>query len=91
MALLALARAAGDAGPGAEPAFSFSWKGGDTVSVTSPTPVVQRTLDAASGTDATLVVENRGETALYPRLVLSGLPPIGKERAASNGLVLAVE
>ena len=76
---------------GDETAFAYAWRGGDSVSVSSPTPVVQRTLGTDGGTEATLVVENRGETALYPRLILSGLPPVGKETAASNGLVLTVE
>jgi hypothetical protein len=61
------------------------------VSVSSPTPLVQRTLEAGSAERATLAVENRGETNLYPRLVLSGLPAVGQEKAASNGLRLSVE
>lgn len=59
------------------------------MSVSSPTPLVQRTLEAG-GEGATLVVENRGETPLYPRLVLTGLPAVGREKAAANGLRLAV-
>jgi len=90
-ALLALARAAGGAGPEAETAFSFSWRGSEAVNVTSPTPLVQRSLDAATGSDATLVVQNRGTGNLFPRLVLSGVPPLGRETAASNGLTLSVE
>ncbi len=90
-ALLALARSVGEGRVGDETAFSYAWRGGDRVSVSSPTPVVQRTLGTDGSMEATLVVENRGETALYPRLILSGLPPLGKETAASNGLVLTVE
>ena len=60
------------------------------VSVSSPTPLVQRTLETGGDARATLVVENRGETLLYPRLVLSGLPPVGREKAAANGLGLSV-
>ena len=47
-------------------------------------------LEAGRDERATLTVENRGETNLYPRLVLSGLPPVGGEKAASNGLRLSV-
>ncbi|MCG6922982.1 MAG: hypothetical protein LJF15_18130 [Acidobacteria bacterium] len=90
-ALLALARSVGEGRLGGETTFSYAWSGGDTVSVSSPTPVVQRTLDPDADAKARLVVENRGENALYPRLILSGLPPVGEETAASNGLVLAVE
>ncbi|MCG6924429.1 MAG: hypothetical protein LJF30_03830 [Acidobacteria bacterium] len=91
-ALLALARSAGQGPAGRardETAFSYAWGGGGAVSVSSPTPLVQRTLEAG-GEGATLVVENRGETPLYPRLVLTGLPAVGREKAAANGLRLAV-
>lgn len=89
-ALLALARSAGEGRAGDETAFSYAWRKADAVSVSSPRPLVQRPLEAGAGGRATLLVENRGETPLYPRLVLSGLPPVGGERAASNGLRLSV-
>jgi hypothetical protein len=38
-----------------------------------------------------LVVRNTGASNLYPRLVLAGLPPVGRETAAANGLRLRVE
>jgi len=88
-ALLALSRAAGEGGPGAETAFSYAWRGGESVRVTSPTPLVQRMLEPGTGR-ATLVVRNAGTSTLYPRLVLSGLPPVGRETAAANGLRLVV-
>ena len=89
-ALLALARSAGDAGAGHETSFSYAWEGADAVSVTSPTPLVQRSLEAGSGGDGALVVQNRGEVPLYTRLILSGLPPVGREKEASNGLRVSV-
>ncbi|HEY7515764.1 MAG TPA: hypothetical protein VIC87_14855, partial [Vicinamibacteria bacterium] len=89
-ALLALARAAGD-GAGAPTVFSYAWAGGAPVSVSSPRPVVQHTLDVGAGQAARLVVRNTGAATLYPRLVLSGLPPVGRETSASNGLALKVE
>jgi uncharacterized protein YfaS (alpha-2-macroglobulin family) len=89
-ALLALARSAGEGGAGAETAFAYAWEASEPVSVTSPTPLVQRMLDAGGRERATLMVENRGEVPLYPRVVLSGLPPVGREKAASNGLQVSV-
>jgi uncharacterized protein YfaS (alpha-2-macroglobulin family) len=88
-ALLALARSVGPAR--GETAFTYAWGDADTVRVTSPTPIVQRTLEATNSREPTLVLGNVGETTLYPRLILSGLPPIGRETAASNGLVMQVE
>ena len=90
-ALLALARATGDGRAGAETSFSYAWAGGEPVRLSSPTPLVQRTLDATGGGAAALVVRNAGETTLYPRLVLAGLPPVGRETAASHGLALKVD
>jgi uncharacterized protein YfaS (alpha-2-macroglobulin family) len=58
--------------------------------VTSGSPLVQRTLVPGPKSEATLVVRNTGPSQLYPRLVLSGLPPIGQETSASNGLKLEV-
>ena len=89
--LLALARAAGEGRPGDETSFSYSWQGAETVRVSSPTPVVQRTLDPGKDRRGSLVVRNTGKTNLYPRLVLAGLPPVGRETAAANGLRLKVE
>jgi uncharacterized protein YfaS (alpha-2-macroglobulin family) len=37
------------------------------------------------------VVRNTGSATLYPRLVLSGLPPVGRETAGASGLSLDVQ
>jgi uncharacterized protein YfaS (alpha-2-macroglobulin family) len=88
-ALLALARSVG---PGrGETAFTYTWGNADAVQVKSPTPIVQRELEETNAAGPDLVVRNTGDTTLYPRLILSGLPPVGRETAASNGLVMRVE
>jgi uncharacterized protein YfaS (alpha-2-macroglobulin family) len=88
--LLALARATGDARGGPQTTFSYAWNGGAPVSATSGSPLVQRALVPGPKSEATLVVRNTGTGQLYPRLVLSGLPPVGQETSASNGLKLEV-
>jgi uncharacterized protein YfaS (alpha-2-macroglobulin family) len=35
-------------------------------------------------------VRNTGNATLYPRLILSGLPPVGQETSAASGLALEV-
>jgi uncharacterized protein YfaS (alpha-2-macroglobulin family) len=87
-ALLALAQSAGPVG--AETEFTWAWRDGETVRATSPTPLVQRELETGEETRGSLVVSNVGEAVLYPRLILSGMPAVGRETAASNGLVLDV-
>ena len=89
-ALLALSKAVTDPKGEAKSAFSFEWNGGAATAVTSPSPIVERRLEAGRSAAPRLVVRNTGTTALYPRLILSGLPPVGRETAASNGFALEV-
>jgi uncharacterized protein YfaS (alpha-2-macroglobulin family) len=90
-ALLALARAGGDTKGGSQTAFSYVWNGGTPQLVNSGSPVVQRKLLPGPKSEATLSVKNTGPGVLYPRLLLSGLPPVGRETPASNGLKLELE
>jgi hypothetical protein len=90
-ALLALAKAVGDAKSDSQTAFSFEWNGAGATSVASASPVVERALDPGKATAPKLVVRNTGSATLYPRLVLSGLPPVGRETAAASGIALDVQ
>jgi uncharacterized protein YfaS (alpha-2-macroglobulin family) len=89
-ALLSLSKAVGGQSRDARTAFSFEL-GGAATSVTSELPFVERSLDAGLSPAAKLVVRNTGEATLYPRLILSGLPAVGRETAGGTGLALAVE
>jgi uncharacterized protein YfaS (alpha-2-macroglobulin family) len=89
-ALLALSKAVGDPKGEARTAFSFEWAAGGTTAVTSASPVVERRLEVGRSAPK-LVVRNTGTTTVYPRLVLSGLPAVGRETAATNGLALDVQ
>jgi hypothetical protein len=89
-ALLALSKAVADPKGEAKTAFSFEWAGGASTAVTSASPVVERRLEVGKGAPR-LVVRNAGTATLYPRLVLSGLPAVGRETAAANGLALEVQ
>jgi uncharacterized protein YfaS (alpha-2-macroglobulin family) len=91
-ALLALARVAGDPKDATQTSFSYTWNGAAAVPVTTAKPMFQLKLPpGAKPTDWTLVVKNSGASPIYPRLILSGLPPAGRETAASNGLKLEIE
>jgi uncharacterized protein YfaS (alpha-2-macroglobulin family) len=89
-ALLALSKAASDAKGEARTAFSFEWTGAGATAVSSASPIVERRLEVGRAAPR-LVVRNTGTAPLYPRLVLSGLPPVGRETAAANGLALEVQ
>ncbi len=90
-ALLALSKAVTDPKGDAKTAFSFEWNGEATTAVTSVSPVVERRLEVGKAAVPKLVVRNTGHTTLYPRLILSGLPPVGRETAAASGLALDVQ
>ncbi len=89
-ALLALSRAL-QGSKGETTAFSFEWMGGAATSVTSAMPLVERALDVGQTTAPKLVVRNTGQATLYTRLILSGLPAVGRETAGASGLALGVE
>ncbi len=59
--------------------------------MTSASPIVERRLEVGKAAAPRLVVRNTGTTVLYPRLILSGLPPVGRETAAANGFSLEVQ
>ena len=90
-ALLALSKAVSDPKSDAQTAFSFEWNGAAAAAVTSAAPVVERSLDAGASAAPKLVVRNTGSATLYPRLILSGLPPVGRETAGASGLALDVQ
>jgi hypothetical protein len=89
-ALLALSKAVADPKGEAKSSYSFEWSGGAAIAVTSRSPIVERPLEVGRSAAPRLVVRNTGTSVLYPRLILSGLPPVGHETAASNGFVLEV-
>ena len=88
-ALLALARAAGGSKGNGQTSFSYTLNGATATSVALTSPVVQRALSVGDRAPA-VVVRNTGEGVIYPRLVISGLPPAGQEVPASNGLKLEI-
>lgn len=89
-ALLALSKAVTDPRGDSQTAFSFEWNGAGATAVTSASSVVERRLELGASATSRLVVRNTGKTTLYPRLILSGLPPVGRETAASSGVALDV-
>jgi alpha-2-macroglobulin len=90
-ALLALSKAVNDPKGDAKTAFSFEWNGGTATAVSAAAPLVGRKLDVSKATAPKLVVRNTGSATLYPRLILSGLPPVGRETAGASGLALDIQ
>jgi uncharacterized protein YfaS (alpha-2-macroglobulin family) len=90
-ALLALSKAVNDPKGDAKTTFSFEWNGGAATAVSAGAPLVERKLEVAKAAAPKLVVRNTGSATLYPRLILSGLPPLGRETAGASGLSLDVQ
>ncbi len=84
--LLAMGRYAGITGDTKEMMFDFSWNEGETISVAVSSPVFQRGLTVEDIVAGKIKVLNNSKTDIYPRIIVNGIPPLGEEIAASNGI-----
>lgn len=89
-ALIAMARFAGISGPAGKMRFTYSWANGKEKTITSETPIVQQILPVEDISTGRITVQNKGDTMLYARMILEGVPPLGGERAAQNGMAVRV-
>ncbi len=88
--LVALARYAGIAGSGGEIKFTSSWNGSNEKTFGSQKPVMQVPVYIKNEKSINLQIKNTGESMIYPRVIIYGIPAIGTETASSNGLSLSV-
>lgn len=88
-ALLAIAQGAGIAETAQTFAFTYRWAD-EQGSVEGGRPIVHRALAVGETPRGELVVENSGEIAIYPRIVVSGMPSVASVKGASNNLVIGV-
>ncbi|MBN1466705.1 hypothetical protein JXA02_13195, partial [candidate division KSB1 bacterium] len=90
-ALIAIARHAGLSGAAESSyTFSYSWLNGPEQHIAASAPVVQQSLAAEQDSVAVIVLKNEGDNILYARLIMRGIPRLGSEREASNGLTCAL-
>ncbi len=90
-ALIAMARYTGYSGETGNMEFAFSWNQGQEQTVASLYPLVQRSLDTGDKPDGVIQIRNTGETMLYPRIIIEGIPPVGSETASQSGMSIDVE
>jgi len=88
--LIAMARYAGITKDVKEMRFDFTWGGGKKDSIASQTPVYQEVLDTGEKTSGKIKILNKGESVIYPRVIVHGVPPLGSEKSAENGLKISV-
>ncbi|MBN1480671.1 hypothetical protein JXA70_10395 [candidate division KSB1 bacterium] len=85
--LIAIARYAGLSDAGASVFdFQFTWGKNSEQNITSDAPIFQRELSAGMDSTGSIKLVNESASVLYPRLIMSGLPKLGSETSASNGL-----
>jgi uncharacterized protein YfaS (alpha-2-macroglobulin family) len=85
--LIAIARYAGFSNAGAT-AFSFryQWQNDPEQNISASSPIFQTDVAAQMDSLGSIRLKNESETIIYPRLILNGLPALGAETSASNGL-----
>ena len=88
--LVSMARFAEVAGTSDAIDFTWSLAGSKPVQVKSSKPIVSVVLPVKAAGRPPLEVVNQGGGVLFSRAILSGLPKVGTDKAASNGLALAV-
>ena len=71
--------------------FTYSWAQGKEVTISYEPPVMQQTLPVEDLSAGNIMVKNDSQTMLYVRLILEGVPPLGSERPAQNGLAVEVQ
>jgi uncharacterized protein YfaS (alpha-2-macroglobulin family) len=86
-----MTRYAGIAEDDAEMKFTFTWNNEKKRTVSSPSPVIQLPLTTNNNTVGTIQMANKGKLTLYPRLILEGIPAVGTEKGAENGMSIVVE
>jgi uncharacterized protein YfaS (alpha-2-macroglobulin family) len=90
-ALIAMARLAGLGSDDDQMSFSYSWAGSDTERVTGDLPLLTITLPIGDETQVPIKLDNTGRGMIFPRLVLSGVPPVGFEQPAANDMTIDVQ
>ena len=89
-ALLGLTQYALGSGPVSPLGFSYTWADGAAKAVSGTTPIVQEAVALGSAAKGRLAITNTGQTPLFTRIILQGVPPLGSEKADANGLTLQV-
>jgi uncharacterized protein YfaS (alpha-2-macroglobulin family) len=79
--------AAGNKGKQIKASYTLN---GEKKDYSSTKPIGTIVLSKAKLTGNTLVINNVGESVLYARIVMSGIPAPGKETASANGLSIDV-
>ncbi len=89
-ALIAMARFAGVVEETTELTVQVEWQDEKSIELSGTSPVLQHEFAVGQDTVATIQIINENEAPIFPQLLSRGLPKMGSETSASNGLSLSV-
>jgi len=98
-ALIAMANYTGLAGRDSSMAFTYSQHGNPAETIASEYPLVQLQLSVNNSESnlkrfdlqmINVMLINEGKAAIFPRLIMEGIPALGHEKPAANGFELNV-
>lgn len=89
--LIAMAQYTGISGSSGGMRFKYSWARGKKKTISSSSPIIQQELNVESLSTGKITVENDGDVMIYARLILEGIPALGREREAQNGISVRVK
>lgn len=88
--LIAMARYTGVSEKGESVEFEYILNDGKKIPVSSRSPIAQEEINIQDATEGKITVKNKGKITLYSRVILEGIPEIGLEKAADNGMEIDV-
>jgi alpha-2-macroglobulin len=88
--LLAISKFAGGQGAGEEMKYTYRINSGNEVQLTSRLPINQAQVDIRGASPGNVMVKNNGNTIMFVRLLLSGIPETTQMTAAQNNLQISV-
>ncbi len=90
--LLSMVKFAGTSGTSKKLQFTYRINDGKIITANTEKPFSKVTLNfTRSATNGKIQLENKGQGMLYARVVLSGIPQTGGERAVANNLSMKLE
>ncbi len=89
--LIAIATYSGVVGGGTKWNFSYEWNGNARTTVETTSPVYQQTLAPGEKMQIAFALENKGQSTIYPSLIMEGLPAAGQEKSGQNGMTIKVD
>ncbi len=89
--LIGMARYAGVSAGNIKMKFDYSWNHDGDISQEITQAIYQQELEPDQMNLNMMDLSNEGETVIYPRVIMEGIPGIGSETAAQNSMVLKVD